>query len=428
MAKFFNRAVLILVACILVFCLYAFLLHKPKPSGDGFHCDTIHIGVLHITTGIPLFEFLKVLLHYRNSPIHFHFSVNATSERMVRTLFETWGVPQVNISTYHTGSKPAISVRERVELFRRPTLLRHTSRLIIMDTDLRLTGDVDQLWNMFQETLVVGVVKDNQTQANVILADLEKLSTNTSIDEPPQLYWNYMRKVADLGTTRDIGHGVPPRFLSRCQGFGYTTKITEVLHCAKFPESKSKTYKRTTLLMIRHFEYAPGSSDVTLVTHLSYDKLPVFEDMCRRWRGPVSVALYIAEENFSKALDFIKRSSVLHRRHNIAYHAVITRGRFYPANLLRNVALRNVVTSHVFPLDVDFMPNLRLHELLVPDLLKLATRRLGGTGICSERIRRDDPTYTVRIKGILGGAIGYSVSTERIRRGTPTNRLRQTAL
>ncbi len=55
------------------------------------------------------------------------------------------------------------------------------------------------------------------------------------------------------------------------------------------------------------------------------------------------------------------------RRHPVHIHVVFksSRNSAYPINFLRNVAISNVQTSHVFLCDVDFVPMPQLHEKLV---------------------------------------------------------------
>lgn len=37
---------------------------------------------------------LKSIFFYRNNPLHFHIVVNRMSEKVLRTLFDTWALPQ----------------------------------------------------------------------------------------------------------------------------------------------------------------------------------------------------------------------------------------------------------------------------------------------------------------------------------------------
>ena len=40
---------------------------------------------------------IKSLLFYRRHPLHFHLLVDDVSEKILRHLFHTWGVPQVGV-------------------------------------------------------------------------------------------------------------------------------------------------------------------------------------------------------------------------------------------------------------------------------------------------------------------------------------------
>ena len=58
------------------------------------------------------------------------------------------------------------------------------------------------------------------------------------------------------------------------------------------------------------------------------------------------------------------------RAYPIHIHVVFksSRNSAYPVNFLRNIAISNVQTSHVFLCDVDFIPMPKLHEKLVKQL------------------------------------------------------------
>ncbi|KAB0792715.1 hypothetical protein PPYR_14674 [Photinus pyralis] len=366
---------------------------------DNFFCDAIHIGVLHVTSATQLYKTLKFLVFYRNSPLHFHFFVNETGAKIVNTLFETWHLPQVQISTYESkDSKSTDTLDEKLQSLRRPELLNHTDRLIVMGSNLLVMGDLQQFWDLFdhfQMSQVLGAVKrgDNKAETDIFLLDLSKLLSMTgplnsatgvhfAAVNPQYLRWTYVENIVDkdeLNSVRAIlsnmGQDIPPRRISRCTDLheSNSTDAPTLPACSSLPESQM--FKRRTLLFIRRFSYAPKEHDVTLVTQFPYEKLDVFEAMCRRWLGPISATVYLSEADLEKTIDFIEKSSDLKRRYNVAYHAVFKRGEFRPMNYLRNVALRNVVTSHVFLADIDYLPMSKLHKTLLPYLAKMATHK-----------------------------------------------------
>ncbi|KAK4872690.1 hypothetical protein RN001_014719, partial [Aquatica leii] len=132
--------------------------------------------------------------------------------------------------------------------------------------------------------------------------------------------------------------------------------------CKRVPETTPTYYKYRTLLFIKDFEYDPKPVDVTMVTQMSFEKFPVFEIICRRWTGPISVALYLLEDELPATLNIINESKALKDRKNIAYHIMFKEGTYQPINKLRNLALRFVNTPYVFLNDVDFVPGPDLYS------------------------------------------------------------------
>lgn len=108
--------------------------------------------------------------------------------------------------------------------------------------------------------------------------------------------------------------------------------------------------------------------DVTLATHLTVDRLPALREMMRRWAGPFAVCVYL--RNASR--DYAVWDAFVHREHQFApsrlrWSTYITNQELvtYPANILRNRALRLVQTNLVLLLDADFVPDEGLYASLV---------------------------------------------------------------
>ena len=84
----------------------------------------------------------------------------------------------------------------------------------------------------------------------------------------------------------------------------------------------------------------------------------------RRWSGPASVTLYC--RNLRKDLDAIEPF-----RDRTDFHLVLAdfhKGRLYPVNTLRDVAIDNCRTNWMLLVDADFVPNVGLYEYLLPFL------------------------------------------------------------
>uniref|UniRef100_A0A8C7KLQ0 LARGE xylosyl- and glucuronyltransferase 1 n=1 Tax=Oncorhynchus kisutch TaxID=8019 RepID=A0A8C7KLQ0_ONCKI len=121
------------------------------------------------------------------------------------------------------------------------------------------------------------------------------------------------------------------------------------------------------------YEFARDTdhTDVTLVAQLSMDRLQMLEAICKHWEGPISLALYLSDAEAQQFLRYTQGSEVLMSRGNVGYHIVYKEGQFYPVNLLRNVAMRQVNTPYMFLSDIDFLPMYGLYEYLRKSVVQL---------------------------------------------------------
>uniref|UniRef100_A0A3B1JKH3 LARGE xylosyl- and glucuronyltransferase 1 n=1 Tax=Astyanax mexicanus TaxID=7994 RepID=A0A3B1JKH3_ASTMX len=141
--------------------------------------------------------------------------------------------------------------------------------------------------------------------------------------------------------------------------------------CYEFRRERFTVHR--THLYFLHYEYQPSSdqTDVTLVAQLSMDRLQMLEAICKHWEGPISLALYLSDAEAQQFLRYAQGSEVLMSRSNVGYHIVYKEGQFYPVNLLRNVAMRQVNTPYMFLSDIDFLPMYGLYEYLRKSVVQL---------------------------------------------------------
>lgn len=114
-------------------------------------------------------------------------------------------------------------------------------------------------------------------------------------------------------------------------------------------------------IILPHFSYCPKFHQRCFVF---VHRLQMLEAICKHWEGPISLALYMSDAEAQQFLRYAQASEVLKNRKNVGYHIVYKEGQFYPVNLVRNVALRNVNTPYVFLTDVDFLPMYGLYDYL----------------------------------------------------------------
>ncbi|XP_019601954.2 xylosyl- and glucuronyltransferase LARGE2 isoform X1 [Rhinolophus sinicus] len=140
-------------------------------------------------------------------------------------------------------------------------------------------------------------------------------------------------------------------------------QLNEEDACFEFRQQQL-TVHRVHVTFLPHEPPPSRPHDVTLVAHLSMDRLQMLEALCRHWPGPMSLALYLTDAEAQQFLRFVEASAVLSARPDVAYHVVYREGPLYPINQLRNVALAQALTPYVFLSDIDFLPSYSLYDYL----------------------------------------------------------------
>lgn len=144
------------------------------------------------------------------------------------------------------------------------------------------------------------------------------------------------------------------------------SRLDEDDPCYEFRRARITEYRTHLYYMDYSYTSSPENdpNDVTLVAQLSMDRLQLIESLCKHWEGPISLALYMSDSEVQQFYSYVMESETLRERRNIGYHIVYKDGSYYPINILRNVALSQVVTPYVFLTDVDFLPMFSLYEYL----------------------------------------------------------------
>lgn len=434
------------------------------------YCEVIHIGIVcsGYNSNVYFHGFLKSLFLTRSNPIHFHLLVSDESEKVLRILFKTWQIPLVTVSFYnikkwlkdvrwvpnnhYSGNYGLLKL-----IFPKVIDLNVTKKLIVLDTDLLLNGDIYFLWKIFNDfnyKQTIGMV-ENQSQyylgklgkahpwpalgtgfnSGVMLYDLAKLNSikwdtlwvnltkrlsivygqadlgdqdiiNALLVESPGLvyrlpcFWNTQMSDNSLSSSCYTKHKPMIVHWNSPKKYDVTTKDGEKFRgladgifelngnwfreypqiceknkseellpihlndddCDKYTNPPYMSFR--TLLFFRDFKYVADDNDITYVTHLSYDRFYLMEEIAKIWTGPISFSLYITDAELAKVIQFISENHVLKVRSDIAYHAVFREGNLYPINILRNTGLSNVNTPFVFLVDIDFIPMKNLFEIL----------------------------------------------------------------
>lgn len=162
--------------------------------------------------------------------------------------------------------------------------------------------------------------------------------------------------------------------LAECRAHGSSACAARAAAPAATPQeapspdaSDSKAPYRVTLnvqLPERHACWT--MRNVTLVTHATADRAARVARLCSRWRGPMSVSLFVRraqnETRAAAVAAMLDAGGACLKRH-AALHVVETAPQqrasgdmyaAYPFNVQRNAALDGAVGRHVFLLDADF--------------------------------------------------------------------------
>lgn len=101
--------------------------------------------------------------------------------------------------------------------------------------------------------------------------------------------------------------------------------------------------------------------DVSFITQTSIDRLFFFKYLLERWHGPMSVTIYISN-NSMEITEFEKSKISLPTQSIFRYSVFYSNSDVYSYNQLRNIAINNSITSHIYISDMDFWPSNNLYE------------------------------------------------------------------
>uniref|UniRef100_A0A8C1RF42 LARGE xylosyl- and glucuronyltransferase 2 n=1 Tax=Cyprinus carpio TaxID=7962 RepID=A0A8C1RF42_CYPCA len=206
----------------------------------------------------------------------------------------------------------------------------------------------------------------------------------TEVSDLKVIHWNSPKKLRVKNKHVEFFRNLYLTFLEydgnllRRELFGCPSQLQHALEeldeddqCYDFRRERIMVHR--VHLYFLQYEYTPtdDGTDVTLVAQLSMDRLQMLEAICKHWEGPISLALYMSDAEAQQFLRYAQASEVLKNRKNVGYHIVYKEGQFYPVNLVRNVALRNVNTPYVFLTDVDFLPVYGLYDYLRKSIVQL---------------------------------------------------------
>ncbi|XP_031675348.1 LARGE xylosyl- and glucuronyltransferase 1-like [Oncorhynchus kisutch] len=267
--------------------------------------------------------------------------------------------------------------RDVVTLVKSVLFHRKSSSWTQISPPLRTSAELWAVFHKFKGQQVLGLVEN---QSDWYLGNLWKnhrpwpaleRGFNTGVillllDRLRKLRWEQMWR---LTAERELMSMLSTSLADQLQKT--LSELDEDDPCYEFRRERFTVHR--THLYFLHYEYEPSTdhTDVTLVAQLSMDRLQMLEAICKHWEGPISLALYLSDAEAQQFLRYTQGSEVLMSRGNVGYHIVYKEGQFYPVNLLRNVAMRQVNTPYMFLSDIDFLPMYGLYEYLRKSVVQL---------------------------------------------------------
>ncbi|KAK8809498.1 hypothetical protein WA158_000441 [Blastocystis sp. Blastoise] len=105
-----------------------------------------------------------------------------------------------------------------------------------------------------------------------------------------------------------------------------------------------------------------ADNDFTLVSQTSIERLFYLGYTMDRWKGPMSIAVHCTSDEVDTIRESLSKMNIP-KRVKISIH-VSKNVDIYPINLLRNIAIDAIETTHFWMTDMDMWPNWDLYETL----------------------------------------------------------------
>lgn len=126
--------------------------------------------------------------------------------------------------------------------------------------------------------------------------------------------------------------------------------------------SVSKKYRVTLRHSLAARRPSIDMKNVTLVSHLTSDRIPKAKEWCSVWRGPISFSFFLRPGENVSVMDPLKKDACLQTHADLALVELVDLSKknedmftYYPFNVQRNAALDGAVGKWVFLIDIDFV-------------------------------------------------------------------------
>ncbi|OXA53187.1 LARGE xylosyl- and glucuronyltransferase 2 [Folsomia candida] len=131
------------------------------PLESPSKCEVIDVAIVCAghNSSRSVVTLIKSVLFYRKNPLHLHLIVDSKAHLILRTLFNTWHIPQMDVSFYLADNlvpevnwvpnKHYSGVYGLLKLTLPRALPSSLEKVIVLDTDVTFATDIAQLWTLF---------------------------------------------------------------------------------------------------------------------------------------------------------------------------------------------------------------------------------------------------------------------------------------
>ena len=415
-----------------------FLPSVKYPSQIKTDCSTVHVAMVTSggIAGRHLYTTIKSIIMHRSTPLHFHFITDNRAKTVLQTMINSWLVPAISHDYYDVKKAWTTIDSSFSQIHCSQTLCLHLNldlilpnsvgHVIVIEPSSVVSIDLAQLWSLTvsqtNHTMTVcqstyasycydgdsieltkwGVVGLNLNRAGlsssspqVLSSDCTPLETVDNITMQP-ISDNEQQMCATVETFD--GESLRTKVTGKCfEGLRPLVEIapTSSYNLCRLLAWERRAHRRELPFVLGHRYKSSGDYDVTLATHLDYNRLYLLERILGHWDGPASVAIHVTDSQAQEVVDFLLHSKSLQNRVNVSYHFLFRVGPSYPPNHARELAHRFVSTPYMFILDIDFVPSFGLYVSLKEKLKAGTFGNMEKTAVVMPAFGTDEENFTI---------------------------------
>ena len=380
---------------------------SPLPVEYPSPIQTDCSSIVHVAMVAPgeigsrhLYTTIKSILMHRSTPLHFHFITDNRTMTVLKTMITTWALPAISQDYYdihkawtrissslndsQTNCSQALSIQLNLHLI----LPNSVGHVIVIEPSSVVIINLAQLWSVIlsRSNDVTTVYQSNcvsychdgdieLTKWGAVGLNLQKIvqehsihsvtCTPNALDIVDNVRFKLSRETC-VSVRKYSGEELRYRKMDKCPKRmkpRLQKPPSQQDRCRLFAWER-KAHRRELPFLLGHSYKSSGEYDVTLTTHLDYNRLNLLERILGHWDGPASVAIHVTDSQVQGVVDYLLNSKSLQHRLNVSYHLLFRVGPSYAPNHARELAHRFVSTPYMFVLDVDYVASFGVYGAL----------------------------------------------------------------